>query len=312
MRPLPLVLLMAVSIPAHAATLRSSTTLDRPTVRIADLFDGAGDGADRVLGPGPAPGGRIVVEARQLAAIARQFGVDWRPGSGNDRIVIDRPGKLGPQEAVMPPLHAALHDAGAPDESDIDLSGFTPPLVAVEAMPQVTIEQSQYDATSGLFTAMAAISVEGQPVQRLRLSGRVQEMVDLPVPVRRLLPGAVIAVGDLQTQHLRAGQWRGELLHDPAQAIGMAVRHMAASGQPIPLANLARPVAVQKGARVVLDLRGPGLSLTAIGQAMEPGAIGERITVLNPISHALVEAEITGPDQARVTPGAAPAQVFQR
>ena len=48
----------------------------------------------RVLGPGPAPGGRIVVEAAQLAAIARQFGVDWRPASPADRAVLDRPGRM--------------------------------------------------------------------------------------------------------------------------------------------------------------------------------------------------------------------------
>ena len=59
--------------------LRPITTLHAQVVRLKDLFDDAGRNADRVLGPGPAPGGRIVVEARQLAAIARQFDVDWRP-----------------------------------------------------------------------------------------------------------------------------------------------------------------------------------------------------------------------------------------
>ena len=30
---------------------------------------------------GPGPGGRIIVEARQLKAIAKQYGVDWQPDS---------------------------------------------------------------------------------------------------------------------------------------------------------------------------------------------------------------------------------------
>ena len=62
------------------ATLRTMTTLHASVVRLSDLFDEAGANADRVLGPGPGAGGRIVVEAAQLGAIARQFGVDWRPG----------------------------------------------------------------------------------------------------------------------------------------------------------------------------------------------------------------------------------------
>ena len=72
---------------AQSATLRTVTTLHAPTVRLSDLFEDAGANADRVLGPGPGAGGRIVVEAAQLGAIARQFGVDWRPTSSADRAV---------------------------------------------------------------------------------------------------------------------------------------------------------------------------------------------------------------------------------
>ena len=55
---------------------------------------------------------------------------------------------------------------------------------------------------------------------------------------------------------------------------------------------------------MVLD--SPGIALTAQGQAMEGGAIGERIRVLNPVSRAVVEAEVTGSDRVRVAPGAMP------
>ena len=79
---------------AGAATLRPITTLAAPVVRLADLFDGLATDGATVLGPGPAPGGRIVVEAAQLAAIARQFGVAWRP-VGQERAVLERPGRLG-------------------------------------------------------------------------------------------------------------------------------------------------------------------------------------------------------------------------
>ncbi|MBC7801400.1 MAG: flagella basal body P-ring formation protein FlgA, partial [Gemmatimonadaceae bacterium] len=85
-----LMLLLCCAMPASAATLRPFTTLTGPVVTLADLFDGAGD---RALGPSPAPGARITVEARQLDAIARQFGVDWRSTGAGDRVVLDRPGR---------------------------------------------------------------------------------------------------------------------------------------------------------------------------------------------------------------------------
>ncbi len=56
-----------------AASVKPVTTLHAQVVRLSDLFADAGSDANRVLGPGPAPGGRIVVEAPQLVYIARRF-----------------------------------------------------------------------------------------------------------------------------------------------------------------------------------------------------------------------------------------------
>ena len=89
---------------ARAATLRPLTTLHAPVVLLSDLFDDAGPLAARVLGPAPGPGGRIVVEARQLAAIARMFGVAWHPTSPGDAAVLERPGRALPREAVLAAL----------------------------------------------------------------------------------------------------------------------------------------------------------------------------------------------------------------
>ena len=69
---------------------------------------------------------------------------------------------------------------------------------------------------------------------------------------------------------------------------------------------------VQKGATVQMVLDSPGIALTAQGQAMEPGAIGERIRVLNPVSRAVVEAEVIGPDRVRVAPDTMPVKVSVR
>src|SRR5262252_9473961 len=117
---------------ADAATLRTMTTLHAPVVRLSDLFDNAGANADRVLGPGPGAGGRIVVEAAQLGAIARQFGVDWRPASPADRAVLERPGRPLRRDDVVDAVRSALVSSGASADCDIDLAGFTPPLVPFE------------------------------------------------------------------------------------------------------------------------------------------------------------------------------------
>jgi flagella basal body P-ring formation protein FlgA len=110
----------------------------------------------------------------------------------------------------------------------------------------------------------------------------------------------------LQMARVRASTLRGEVARQPAQAVGLALRRQAIPGQPVLLSDLTRPLVVTKGARVAMQLVAPGLMLLTQGQAMEAGAMGERIQVLNTASRAVVEAEVVGPDRVRVAPNSVP------
>lgn len=291
---------------AEAATLRTLTTLHAPTVRLADLFDDAGANAERVLGPGPGPGGRIVVEAAQLAAIARQFGVDWRPVSPADRAVLERAGRPLSRQDAVEAVRAALVAAGAATDCDIELAGFSPPLVPLDAKPQPVVSDLDYDAADGRFSALLSIAGEAMEPIAMRVGGRVDDTMELPVATRRLPAGAVLGREDVHIARVRASLVHGEVIYRPADAVGMQLRHPLAAGQPLASSELVRPSLVQRGANVLMVLESTGIALTAQGQALEAGAIGERIRVLNPSSHAVVEAEVTGAGSVRVAPGSLP------
>ena len=299
-------LLTIAATGAQAAVLRPIGSLAAGTVRLSDLFDDLAAGEDRVLGPAPAPGGRIVVEAPQLAAIARQFGVDWRATPG-DRAVLERPGRLLTREELIPPLRTALNRLGAPDDAELDLPGFVAPLIPSEAKPEIAIEQLDYQAgPNGRFTAGLVISAAGMGSQRLRIAGTLIEMVDLPALVHRLLPGAVVVAANLGQVHARASSLRGEVVQTADQAIGLAAHRTLLPGQPLLLADLGKPILVAKGARVAMQLLTGGLTVLANGQALGAGALGDRINVLNPSSRAVVEAEVIANGRVRVLPDSTP------
>jgi len=65
-------LFLGLAAGTQAATLRTTTSLTAPVVRLSDLFDGAGTNADRVLGPGPAPGDSRAVRRRLAADVQRR------------------------------------------------------------------------------------------------------------------------------------------------------------------------------------------------------------------------------------------------
>jgi flagella basal body P-ring formation protein FlgA len=310
--PLAILALGLVSADADAATLRTMTTLHAPVVLLSDLFDDAGANAGRVLGPGPGAGGRIVVEAAQLSAIARQFGVDWRAASGADRAVLERPGRPLRRDDVLKAVRDALVAAGASGDCDVELAGFTPPLVPFEADPRAVVSDLDLDSGIGRFSAVLSVTGEAMEPLHVRVTGRVDDTMELPVSTTRLLPGSVLGPDDVRMARVHVTTIRGEVVRRPVDAIGMQAKRQIASGQPLGAADLMRPSMVVKGATVLIVLDGPGIALTAQGQAMDSGAIGERIHVLNPVSRAVVEAEVIGPDRVRVAPNTLPVKVGAR
>lgn len=300
-----LVCLMA-GMPALGASLKPVTTLSAPVVRLSDLFDDAGAEADRVLGPAPAPGGRIVVEAAQLAAIARQFGVAWKPFSRGDRAVLERPGRPMPREAINMAMRAALRGQGASEDVDIELPGLTPPLLPAGSLAEPEVTGLDHDRATGQFTAVLRVSGPDFSTIQMRLAGRTHAMAELVVPTRRVLTGEVLGVDDLRPARVRAETIRAATARALNETIGLAARRPLPAGQPITLTDLMHPALVRKDKTVTLVLDGPGLTLSAQGQALEDGAIGARIRVRNPSSRAVLEAIVLGPNRARVMPDSAP------
>jgi flagella basal body P-ring formation protein FlgA len=311
--PILLAIAAILASPAQAATLRTVTTLHGPRVLLSDLFDNAGANAARVLGPGPAPGGRIVVEAPQLAAIAKQFGVDWTPSSNADRAVLDWPGRPLPREAVLDALRDALAAGGTdPKDCVIDLAGFTPPLVPFDGTPQAVVSQLELDHTTGRFTAVLSVTGDGFPPLNTRIGGRVDIMIELPVASARLPPGTVLRPEDIHLGRVRAQEANREVARTLQQAIGLQVRYQIAAGQPLPLGDLTPPALVHRGTHVLMLLDSPGITLSAQGIALESGALGERIHVLNPVSRATLEADVVGQNRVRVSPSGVPLRTAAR
>lgn len=306
-------LLTGIEETADAATLRTLTTLHGPRVTLGDLFDDVGPEATRVLGPGPAPGGRIVVEAPQLAAIARQFGVDWKPASNADRAVLDWPGRPLPREAVMTAMREALTASGV-DETTcaIELEGFSAPVVPYEGTSHSLVSQLDYDRGSGRFSAVLSVTGDGIDPINSRLTGRVDEMVDLPVATGRLAAGMVVRAEDVHEAKVPTRVASHAVAHDAAEVVGLQLKHPLAPGQPFATSDLVRPALVRRGADVMMELNSPGIALTAQGQALEAGSVGERIRVLNPVSRAVIEADVIGPDRVRVAPGTVPLMATAR
>ena len=294
------------AVAAATPTLRPFAAVKGAVVRLSDLWDGLDAGTDRALGPAPAPGARFTVESAQLVAIARQFGIEWHPASASDQAVVTREGRPMTREAVLALLRPALLAAGAPQTIEVELPGFVAPVLPADDATRPEIAQLDYDAATGRFTALLSAAIEGAEPLRARVAGTAVAMIDMLVLARRVPPGTLLDPADLATAHVRLASTHVAVVELPEQARGMALRRPVVPGQPIPLADLVRPPAITRGALITMQLDGGGISLSAQAQAMDDGAIGERIRVLNPTSRAVLAAMIDAPGHVHVLPGSAP------
>ena len=293
--------------PANAAQAVPNTlvTLSSPVVRVSDLFANAGPQANTVLGTAPAPGGRIVVGADQLAAIAVAYQVPWSPDGSNPEVVLASPGSAMPPALISIALTQALVGAGGPANAAISLPDFAPPMIPPGATPSISVTRIDFDPSTGDFSASLVIQAAGMAPQNLDLSGLAQPSAQVLVASHDLAPGEIVSGADLTLTRLPASQAAGAVTA-LADVMGMQVSAGVQAGAPLLPNNLTTPIVVRKGAFVVLNLATPGMTLTAQGIALGAGGTGSLIPVLNPASHAVVQAVITGPGSAEIAPGSAP------
>lgn len=293
--------------PARAARLRPFVLISGAQVFLSDLFAGIDPASDHALGPAPAPGARYIVPAAQLAAIARQDGVPWQPQGAGDECVVARDGVMLARGAVLPALHAALIPAGLAAGDEIILDDFDVPVLPRDGRSAIAVDLRSFDAASGSFSADLQVAAPGMAPLARPLHGRVEHMVMAEVLTQRLPAGHVLQPDDLQPLALRAALLAGRRAALRGEVLGQALVHAMAQGAALAAGDTARPVLVARGGAVRMQLQAGGIAITATAVALQEGGQGEVVRVMNPASHAVLLAEVTGAGAVRVQPQDAPA-----
>lgn len=305
-----------LALPAQADDLppapRPVVLAEDALLRLGDLFENAGRLAPQAVGAAPAPGRRMVIDAANLAAIARRHGLPWRPLSGEERSVVERPGRPVPRDEIEALLRLELARLGVEADLDLELPGFAPPLVPVTAAPEIALEAPHYDPSTRRFAATLAVSAEGMAMQRIRIAGRALPTTTVIVAARRMALGEVVRPADIEQRRLRLERVRPGLAQRAEEVIGRQLRRPIGSDMPFVTVDLVAPVVVAKNQAVLMLLDAPGLALTAQGRALDAAALGEVVPVMNLASRQVIEAEAIGPGRVRVRPGAAPIQFAGR
>jgi flagella basal body P-ring formation protein FlgA len=295
--------IVAAASPAPAQSLRTDVVVvEGDLVMLSDLFDGVAN--DRAVLRAPSPGRRASIEIQQLMSIARANGLAWRPQTRFDRVLVERMGQTLDQAEIIPALRRALVIEGmrASDEIDLGSRNFTISL-PLDAPADIDVRQVQLDRATGRFTATLHAGGNHAGAQRATIQGRVFATANLPVLRRAIAAGETIRAQDIEMARIREDAGKTNLISNPDKLIGQTARQRLRERDPVRETDVRPATLVARNANVTIVLQFGNLSLSAQGRAVEEGARGDTIRILNTTSNRQLEGVVIGPDTVAVSIG---------
>jgi flagella basal body P-ring formation protein FlgA len=135
------------------------------------------------------------------------------------------------------------------------------------------------------------------------VQGRVFAASPVPVLRHAVSAGEVIRKDDLEIVYRRDDQLAPDTVTDPKRLVGTSPRSRLRLGEPIRSSDTRLPILVTRNSQIIIKLDAGAMQLTAQGRAIDEGAKGDVIRVLNLQSNKTIEATVAGPDLATVNLG---------
>lgn len=286
---------LQISLVPHAV-------IEGDVVRLGDLFNGLDTQAEIAVARAPELGDRVELNARWLAHLARGHDLPWRPNSNMDRVIVERASRTIGAPRIEAELMRALTARGIAEDVVLVLDNPDQNMVfPAEWVPDMTVAGLSYDPGSGRFTAKLQVSAAGQIAVKTVVTGRAVEMTEVPVLARQIEPGEVIRDGDIHWKRMESGRIARNVVLDTGGIVGKSPRRPIRIDQLVRAGDLRDPVMVPKNSLVTIRLRTQRMVLTAQGRALEDGASGNVIKVMNTKSNTVVNAVVAQPGTVEVT-----------
>jgi flagellar basal body P-ring formation protein FlgA len=279
--------------------LKAEAVVTGEFVRIGDLVEHAGVVAEVPIFRAPDLGTTGTVPANAVVEAVRAHALIGLDTGGIREVAVTRASRTIASKEIRERIKQALasqFELGT--AADITLTfddGMRPLHVEPNAAGEPQVARITYDAYSGRFQATLDIPTGPSSHAPLRLSGRAIATVQVATVARPVERGAVLKEADVVLERRPRARIGRDVITDPAQAIGLAARNALRPGRLLRADLLTKPELVKRNEQVTLVYQVPGISLTVRGKAVEGGADGDTISVLNEQSKRTLRGIIVGP-----------------
>lgn len=290
-----LILLVLVSHPVSAMGLRDSAIISDSQIKLGDIFYDLPRDEDRVLGAAPRPGQEMTLNARTLMKIAIALDLPWRPVSAAETIVLKREATVIDYPQIKDVIQTALYDEGVLGDFDISIpTEYQQIILPADQPAKMSITSLEVDKRANTFNITIAAPSAENPIHHMRVRGRMESMIEVPVLRDNLQNGRVIGENDIEMVRVKDHGLSQNIIIDPKSLIGMTARRIIVAGRPLQQTDLVAPQMIARGELITMFLDYGGMRLTTQVKALENGAMGDVIRVVNTESNETLQATVTG------------------
>ncbi|MCK1491359.1 flagellar basal body P-ring formation protein FlgA [Bradyrhizobium sp. 180] len=303
--------LLALALPAAAAddfiaapTLRASVTVTSDVVRVGDLIDNAGSAALIPVYRSPDLGTTGALPVAQVLSVLRAKQVIGIMTGDIKEVQVTRLARTLASKDLETAVASALERRfGLGEAANITVTfdrGISDMRLDASNTGALQPVATRYDARSGRFDVAFEINNDNNPTPtKLRFTGTAIETVEVAVLTRDIDRTELLKSSDVALERRPKAEVTGE----PAsrdRTVGMQLRRPMRAGMPIRVADIVKPDFVVRDQTVTIIYQVPGLHLTTRGKAIESGAEGDTVSVLNLQSKRTLTGTVTGRGQVTV------------
>jgi len=273
-------------------------------VRIGDLVDNAGANANIAVFRSPDLGSTGGVPLARVIEALTPYKIAALDTGGISEVVVTRLSRAITGKEIEARIARALAGQyGFGDAKNLSVT-FDRDIRTIHVERTVTDElqvaRLNFDQGTGRFN-IALELLDSAATRRLplRFSGTAVETVEATVLARAFNRGEVIKASDVALERRPKAETAGEFIGTEA-AIGFAVKRSLRAGVVLRPSDLMKAEVIQRNESVTIAYEVPGVFLTVRGKALEAGAVGDVVGVLNIQSNRTVQATVTGPGRVRI------------
>ena len=164
----------------------------------------------------------------------------------------------------------------------------------------IAIRHFTLDKRSGRFFAQIVAPAEGPVAGRIKLTGVARIVTEVPVLTRRLKHGEEIRRQDIEWIEVENREISRNTVLDAEEMVGMSLRRPVSPGKMVRSGDLQLPIVIKKNSLVTVELVAGGMQLTIQGRALDNGARGEAIRIVNLQSNKTLTGVVLERDRVAV------------